>query len=83
MKKPLHTVTDHAVIRYLERVEGVDIDAVRRVIGHKVDTALELGACAALVGGFRYVIAGGRVVTVHPQHLPDKRFGNGKGGDEG
>jgi len=39
VKKPLAHVTDHAVLRYLERVKGVDIDAVRDELGRVVDRA--------------------------------------------
>jgi len=29
MKKSRHPVTDHAIVRYLERVRGVDVDRLR------------------------------------------------------
>ena len=32
MKKSIHPVSDHAVLRYLERVHGVDVEAVRREV---------------------------------------------------
>ena len=64
MKKPRHPVTDHAVIRYLERVEGVDIEAIRREIGRRAETGIEAGACGVVSAGFCYGIEGGVVVTV-------------------
>lgn len=70
MKNPRHTVTDHAVLRYLERVYGVDVDGLRKRIGHKVDAALEQGASGAVSGGFVYRIADGQVVTVYEQNRP-------------
>lgn len=84
MKKSLHPVTDHAVIRYLERVEGMDIEAVRRRIGRKVDRAVELGATGAVVDGVVYRMREGVVITVAPRCLPNKRggHGNGDGDDE-
>ena len=70
MKKPRHPVTDHAVIRYLERVQGVDIEALRRQIGRVADKGLAVGAGGVISGGMIYVIEGGFVVTVIPQHEP-------------
>ena len=52
MKKPLHHVTDHAVIRYLELVEGVDIEAIRREIGRVADRGIEAGANGVISAGF-------------------------------
>lgn len=63
MKKPLAHVTDHAVLRYLERVKGVDIDAVRDELGRVVDRAIELGAGAAVVDGVKYVLNDRTIVT--------------------
>ena len=66
MKKPMVHITDHAVIRYLERVRGVDIEAVRREIRAKVTLAQDYpGATGILVDGFRYALANGAVVTIH------------------
>ncbi|WP_456403519.1 hypothetical protein [Hydrogenimonas sp.] len=60
-------VTDHAVIRYLERVVGVDIGAVKRKISGGA-----VVKCAAAIGDGRYpiepgvkaVVRGGKVVTI-------------------
>lgn len=69
MKKPRLSVTDHAVIRYLERVRGFDVEAVRREIGHIVDIAEpHEAACSVISGGHRYIISENRVITVTPQH---------------
>lgn len=70
MKKPRHPASDHAVVRYLERVKGMDIDAVRREIGRVVDQGLEAGACGVISGGFVYRIEGGCVVTITRQNTP-------------
>ncbi|MGR3273355.1 hypothetical protein DU478_17560 [Thalassococcus profundi] len=75
MKKPLHPVTDHAVLRFLERVRGEDIEAVRSEIGRTVALGLEHGASAVVSGGFIYELSrSGRVITVKlanqaPQHI--------------
>lgn len=83
MKHTRHTVTDHAVLRYLERVEGVDVEAVRRDIAVLVDEAVGKVDLpppdAVLSGGFRFVIAPGqKVVTVYAAHKPCKRKGRGR-----
>lgn len=38
-------VSDHAVVRYLERCQGVDVDAVR----HAIASSLDSGAARKLV----------------------------------
>ncbi len=57
-------VTDHAVIRYMERVMGLDIDALRRQIHADVKHGIALGACGVVKGGFNYRISQGVVVTI-------------------
>ena len=65
MKKSRIQVTDHAVVRYLERVHGVDIEGLRRRIGRIADLAAEETVpCRVLSDGMAYQISGGRVVTV-------------------
>lgn len=66
MKKPVAYVTDHAVLRHLERVEGIDIEAVRLELGHKVDAAIEAGAVATVSNGIRYVLVEDRLVSCTP-----------------
>ncbi|MET4128378.1 hypothetical protein [Roseovarius sp. MBR-6] len=78
MKKPRHPVTDHAVLRYLERVEGVDIEAIRCRIGHLADRAIEMGANGVVSGGFVYRIDGGHVVTVLRQSRAERGKGKGR-----
>lgn len=74
--QPPH-VTDHAVIRYLERVKGVDIDATRREIADIVRLGVKLGAEAVVLQGMRYRLEGPCCVTVmparRPTHLPPMR----------
>lgn len=68
-------ITDHAVIRYLERVKGVDVDALRHEIGKLVTHGVEQGACGVTVAGFNYRIEGGCVVTVQSGGRHDRRLG--------
>lgn len=72
MKKSRHPVTDHAVIRYLERVEGIDIETIRRRIGRVADVGLTAGAAGVISDGFIYRIEAGVVVTVMPHNREDR-----------
>lgn len=67
----LIVVTDHAVLRYLERVAGVDVEAARRHIANRVTMGAVLGAVGVSVDGHTYIIshATGRaaVTTVIPR----------------
>lgn len=64
MTTDLPLVTDHAMIRYMERVMGLDLEPIRKEIEEHVALGVRLGATAVRHDGFRFVIAGGRVVTV-------------------
>jgi uncharacterized membrane protein len=59
-------VSDHAVVRYLERVEGKDINAVRaKIVTPRVAAALGvLPTCHVIQGGHRLVVRDGMVTTV-------------------
>lgn len=60
-------VTDHAVIRYIERVMGIDVGRIRDKI-----SGGEVARCAKTIGDGRYpvekgvkaVVKGGKVVTI-------------------
>lgn len=73
MKKPRQPVTDHAVLRYLEHAEGVDVEGIRRMIGRRVDRAVEMGACGVQADGITFrLVRGVVVVTVHETHCPER-----------
>lgn len=57
-------VTDHAVVRYCERVLGMDMEGVRRVIHDTCAPADAIGASRVLKDGFRFEMQQGRVVTI-------------------
>lgn len=67
MTKPRVRVSDHAVLRYLERVGGFDIEALRCDIRDRVWKAADSGASCVVIDGFRFCIRmdreGGRVIT--------------------
>jgi hypothetical protein len=58
-------VSDHAVVRWLERMKGVDVQAIRNEIANHARGLLG-GPEAPAVGRVRIVIDGPRVVTVLP-----------------
>lgn len=64
-------VTDHAVLRYLERVVGIDVEAARAQIAAKVAIAREHpGASGVRSDGYSYRLRGDAVTTVliiHPK----------------
>ena len=66
MKKPLACVTDHAVLRHLERTCGIDVEAVRNELGQKVAAAVEAGAASTVSNGIRYVLVGENLVSCVP-----------------
>jgi hypothetical protein len=76
MKRCRTGVTDHAIVRYLERVQGFDIERLRAEIGRRVEAAATVGASAVVIDGFAYAIrldAEGRpvVTTVQKHSNPD------------
>lgn len=81
MKKPRHSVTDHAVLRYLERVQGMDIEAVRRGIGRRIDALTEGhdGMCSVVIEGHRFIIVEDRVVTCTLTSEPKRGQGGRRG----
>lgn len=66
-------VTDHAVIRYMDRVMGIDVEAVRREIGARVAAGVQLKASAVVADGMRFVLADEHVTTVRPCHSDPHR----------
>ncbi len=69
MKKPIVHITDHALVRYLERVLLVDVEGLRRRIGREIDGRLieELGnPCGVTVNGVTYKLQGKSVTTCVP-----------------
>lgn len=57
-------VSDHALIRYVERVLGFCLDKARADIAAIVTPAGVLGATQVCSGGFTYVIRNGTVTTI-------------------
>jgi hypothetical protein len=61
-------ISDHAVLRYLERAYGLDVDAVRAEMMVGVLKAVAFGAPVVICHGVRLVIRDGvQVVTALPR----------------
>jgi predicted nuclease with TOPRIM domain len=58
-------ITDHALLRYVERVFGIDVDAVRReILTDGVARCIELGASTITVKGIQFRVRDRSIVTV-------------------
>ena len=57
-------VTDHAVLRWLERHGHVNVEAVRRQIFEEAREAPRAGASCLTINGTEYRMEGGVVITV-------------------
>lgn len=66
-------LSDHAIIRFLERSMGIDIDQLRaRILSDTVKTAIKAGASAVTVDGIRMRVVDNTIVTV--LETPAKHF---------
>jgi hypothetical protein len=71
-RRPDIEVSDHAVLRYLERVEGVDIEGLRCRIARTVAIAAEQPMATGVISnGFVYKLRGAVVTTVVPNNQLD------------
>jgi hypothetical protein len=61
---PIPSVSDHAVLRYIERAHGVDIDGIRQHISDLVKRGVAAGGDAVVVEGVKFVLRSNVVVTV-------------------
>ncbi len=64
-------VSDHALIRYLERVKGFDVEAVRRHIA-EICKGVKIARCVRAEQA-DFIIADGVVVTVKPHGAINRR----------
>lgn len=70
-KSVIVEVTDHAVLRYLERAQGLDIEGLRSEIRQIVLKGAELGASAVHYEGMRFVLRNNSVTTVLNRVRPE------------
>ena len=72
-------VCDHALVRFLERVGGLDVEGVRRHLAESLDRAVvaaeTIGSREVVVvaEGIKYVVVKGRLVTVLDEKMNPKR----------
>lgn len=67
-------ITMHALLRYIERVEGVDVDAIKaKMTTQGLRRAIAMGAGSVKVGGYRFIIQGRKVVTVLTPDMRPKK----------
>ncbi|PZQ45235.1 MAG: hypothetical protein DI551_07965 [Micavibrio aeruginosavorus] len=63
-KKRIH-VSDHALVRWLERVHGIDVDALRaKMLTSAQIRHIENGASVIKSKGHQYVVENNTIVTV-------------------
>lgn len=73
---PTVSVSDHAVLRWLERIEGVDIDGLRARIARSAEVGVAFGAGVVVVSGGKLILEGDVVVTVlRPRHVRRQELG--------
>jgi hypothetical protein len=60
----LPVVSDHAVLRFLQRVQGIDIEKVRQHIATTCAPAIAAGAVTLKADGAQYCFRNGAVITV-------------------
>jgi hypothetical protein len=66
-KEPIR-VSDHCVLRYLERAMGLNVEIVREHILSICAAPASFGAVCVRSEGLRFEIASNAVVTVTPDH---------------
>ena len=58
-------VTDHALIRYLERVQGIDIEAMKTaILTDDIRAAMLMGATRFSQDGVTYILESNSIVTI-------------------
>lgn len=72
-KEPIR-VTDHAVLRYLERAMGLNVEIVREHILQVCADAAAFGAVCVRAEGFRFEIVENRIVTVAPDGVAPSKI---------
>lgn len=67
-------VSDHAVLRFLERVRGLDVEAVRaEILTPEIAMAIKAGAVAVTIKGLRFPVKEGCIVTVLTENIARSR----------
>jgi hypothetical protein len=62
---PEPRLSDHALLRYLERVKGVDVEGARReIMTPGIIAAVKAMATSVLVNGAKFLVREGTIVTI-------------------
>lgn len=78
MKKKHAYITDHALMRYMQRVHNVDVEAYREEMhSPELETAVKSGARRVQIDGFSFKCKEGKIVTTWNRNH-DGRDGYGK-----
>ena len=72
---PRAIVTDHALLRYMERVLRIDVESLRLDVARIAQVGVEHGASGVQAGGYSYKLEGARVTTVLTAATPNIRLG--------
>ena len=71
---PEPRISDHAMLRYVERVMGIDVEAIRtEILTDHVKSALRTGATGVTVNGVKMVAKDGCIVTVLAEGMRPKK----------
>lgn len=68
-------VSDHAVLRYMQRVMGVDVEDLRETIGMMIRSRIPAGINDAVVtiDGVSFTIKGGVLITLYKRNSSKQR----------
>ena len=65
-KRNPNIISDHALVRYLDRVKGVDVDKMKQEMSTDIlKSSVNQGATSVRIDGFTYVIRNKIVTTVY------------------
>jgi hypothetical protein len=68
------SVSDHALLRYAERILGIDMEEMRsQILTEATKSALRMGASGVTVNGVKMVAKDGRIVTVLAEGMRPKK----------
>ncbi|WP_421782697.1 hypothetical protein [Kiloniella litopenaei] len=67
-----HTVSDHALVRYMERVLELDVAGMRDfILTDEIKAAMSAGAKSASIGEFKYIFKNNKLITIHGRSRED------------
>lgn len=73
-RHPVH-VTDHAILRWLEREHGVDVEAIREHLAGVAANGVRLGAAGVKIGKVKLILRGAVVTTGYKGTWPSRERG--------